>query len=268
MQPTFADLDDLVPAHLFDLSGQVTLVTGAAGGIGSWLAAGLVAAGATVLVTDRDADRLKEVARALDVDHLVADLTNDDEVTCLMEWADRLGVLVNCAGVNRRKVIDEVENEDFDAIMSVNLRAPYFLSQRAARRIAEHGGGAIIHVGSVNSAHGLAGVSVYGASKAALAQLTRVQSIEWADRGVRVNCLAPGFMRTPLSESLWRDRQKAEWILSRVPQRRAGSPSELIGAMLLLASRAGTFITGQTLYVDGGFLAGSDWGANCSKASK
>jgi NAD(P)-dependent dehydrogenase (short-subunit alcohol dehydrogenase family) len=259
MEPTVYNLPGLSPSQLFDLRGRVALVTGGAGGIGPWLAAGLTAAGARVLVTDRDAERLHDVAKNLKIDSHVADLTSDVEVADLMQWAGDLDILVNCAAVNRRKMIDEVEPEDFDAIVSANLRAPYFLSQKAARRMAGSGGGAIVHVGSINSAQGLAGVSVYGACKAALTQLTKVQSIEWASRGVRVNCLAPGFMSTPLSEPLWNDQFTAQWILSRVPQKRPGSPRELVGAMLLLASPAGAFITGEVVYVDGGFLAGSSW---------
>lgn len=261
MDPVIADLAGLAPGALFDLRGRIALVTGAAGGIGAWLAAGLRAAGAHVLLTDRDPDRLHAVADLLDADSRAADLADDAAVADLAAWAVRMDVLVNCAGINRRKPIDAVTGDDFDAVMRVNLRAPYFLSQRAARSMADRGGGVIVHVGSVNSAQGIADVSVYGAAKAALTQLTRVQSIEWAPRGVRVNCLAPGFVATPLSAPLWADPVRSGWILSRVPQRRAGTPMELVGALLLLASPAGAFITGQTLYVDGGFLAGSDWNA-------
>ncbi|WTW94319.1 SDR family NAD(P)-dependent oxidoreductase [Streptomycetaceae bacterium NBC_01309] len=221
-----ADVGGLAPRELFDLGGRVALVTGAGGGIGSWLAAGLLAAGAEVKLTDCDPDRLQRVARHLGADTRVADLTDDDAARDLAEWAGGIDVLVNCAGINRRKPIDAVAAEDFDTIMAVNLRAPYFLSLLVARRM-EARGGAIVHVGSVNSAQGVADVSVYGASKAALTQLTRVQSIEWAPRGIRVNCLAPGFMRTPLSEPLWADARRSEWILSRVPQQRPGLPAEL-----------------------------------------
>ncbi|MGH4019887.1 MAG: SDR family NAD(P)-dependent oxidoreductase [Pseudonocardiaceae bacterium] len=258
------------PAHLFDLTDQVALVTGAAGGIGRWLAAGLASAGATIMLSDADPDGLELVAKALAgaggkcgtyVADLADEATTEALVTRTVKAYDHLDVLVNCAATNCRTPALDVAPKEYDEIMAVNLRAPYFLSRAAARHMIGHGG-SIVHVGSINSAQGLAGVSVYGAAKAGLAQLTRVQAIEWAPHGIRVNCLAPGFIRTSLSEPLWRDPARSEWILSRVPLRRPGEPHELVGLLLLLTSHAGSFITGQTLYADGGFLAGSHWPEN------
>jgi NAD(P)-dependent dehydrogenase (short-subunit alcohol dehydrogenase family) len=263
------DWPQLAPDQLFDLTSRVALVTGAAGGIGQWLAAGLAAAGAAVILSDTDQERLSLVEKVLKAGGaqcatIIADLAVPEECEELMRSAartyDRLDILVNCAGTNSRRPVLEVDHQVYEGIMAVNLRAPFLLSQLAAREMIGARGGAIVHVGSVNSAQGLAGVSVYGAAKAGLSQLTRVQAIEWAPLGIRVNCLAPGFIRTPLSAPLFAERRTARWIQSRVPAGRAGHPDELVGLLLLLASDAGGFITGQTFYADGGFLAGSDWG--------
>jgi gluconate 5-dehydrogenase len=260
-------LKDVLPQQLFDLRGRTALVTGAAGGIGRWLAAGLAASGASVALTDINRSGLESLSKELDVFNVAvtthgADLCAGDAhelVADVCAKHGRIDVLVNCAAVNHRGPITEISLDQYTEIMSVNLTAPYLLSRAAVRQMSASGG-SIVHIGSVNSAYGLAGVSVYGASKAGLSQLTRVQAIEWASLGVRVNCLAPGFIRTPLSEPLWRDPRRAEWIVSRTPIQRPGHPSELVGQLLVLASDAGSFITGQTFYVDGGFLAGGNWG--------
>ena len=120
-------------------------------------------------------------------------------------------------------------------------------------------GGSIIHIGSLTNAVGLDGVSVYGAHKAALCQLAKSMSIEWAKYRIRVNAVCPGFMLTPLSKPLWDDAQKGRWILDRSLLKRPGYPEKLVGMLLLLASDAGSFITGQTMYVEGGWLAGTSW---------
>ncbi len=269
LDPVTAEaVPSLDPAELSSLRGRTALVTGAGGGIGQWLAAGLGAAGATVVLTDVDPEALSSVQATLGVAGLrcssvVADLTDDDAADGVVERAVQqhgsLDVLVNCAGINRREAIFDVQPAVFDRIVAVNLRAPYFLARAAARVMARGGRGAIVNIGSVNSAIGLQNVSVYGQSKAAIAQLTKVMAVEWAHLGIRVNCLAPGFVTTPLSAALWENPRLRAWILSRVPQRRAGLPRELVGACVLLASDAGSFITGQTVYVDGGLLAGSPW---------
>lgn len=137
---------------------------------------------------------------------------------------------------------------------------PYFLSQAVQPLMRDAGGGVIINIGSVNSFFGLSSVSVYGLTKGAIAQLTRSSAVEWAPDGIRVNCLVPGFIVTPMNEdALWSDPRKRSWILDRVPMGRPGQPDDLVGALMFLASDASAFVTGQTLVVDGGFLAGGSW---------
>ena len=264
-----AGISRLRPAALFDLTGRVAVVTGAAGGIGRWLAAGLGAAGSAVMLTDHDAAALDEVSGVLgdagvSCGTFVADLRDDDApdaiITAAWEFGrGRLDVLVNCAAINRRTPLLEVDTATYDTLMDVDLRAPFFLAQAAARRMATQGSGSIVNVSSINAAVGLQGVGVYGPAKAAISQLTKVMAVEWTHRGIRTNALAPGFVRTPLTAALWGDPQRSGWIARRTPAGRPGEPHELIGACLLLASDAGSFLNGETLYVDGGFLAGSRW---------
>ena len=169
-------------------------------------------------------------------------------------------MLVNNAGVNRRMPILEMDAETWDWIARIDLRLPYFLSQRAAETmIAQGEGGSIVNISSLNAAYALEHISVYGPAKAGLSQLTRVMALEWSQHGIRANAIAPGFMDTPLAAPIWADRDMSRWIFNRVPLERPGRPDELVGACLLLASDAGSFLTGQTLYVDGGALAGGRW---------
>lgn len=253
---------------LFGLGGKVALVTGAAGGIGQALARGLAMAGADVALNGRDQVKLcglrDEITAAGGVaESFPADLIELDAIDPLVdrvvERFGRLDILVNCAGINRREPIQAVQPETYDAITKVNQRAPYFLSRAAARRMSEQGGGKIIHIGSVNAAFGLGTISVYGFTKAALVQMTKVMAVEWAPHNVQVNCLCPGFIETELTRPLWRDERKRTWLLDRVLQKRPGQPTDLLGMAIYLASRASDFMTGQAVYVDGGFLAGGTW---------
>jgi NAD(P)-dependent dehydrogenase (short-subunit alcohol dehydrogenase family) len=258
----------LEPASLYSLAGKTAVVTGAAGGLGRWLAAGLGAAGARVLVTDLDAEPLAEVEGVLrdagvEAASLEADLGERDAPERIVGAAQarfgRLDVLVNNAAVNRRMPILEMDSETWDLVTAIDLKAPYFLSQTAARSMRETGGGAIVSISSLNFAYGLEHISVYGPAKAGLSQLTRVMALEWTDYGIRANAIAPGYMDTPLAAPIWADPDRRRWILNRVPMKRPGDPAELVGLCLLLASDAGSFITGQTFVVDGGFLAGGRW---------
>ncbi len=258
----------LAPAKSFSLEGKVALVTGAAGGIGRRLAAGLGVAGAAVLLTDLDEPALEEARETLagagiKAASLVVDLRDADAPQRLVEeTVARLGgldVLVNNAAVNRRMPILEMDPDTYDFIMSVDLRLPYFLSQAAARVMKEAGGGSIVNISSTNAAYALEHISVYGPAKAGLSQLTRVMALEWTQYGIRANAIAPGYMDTPLAAPIWADPNIRRWILNRVPMKRPGRPEELVGICQLLASEAGSFITGQTFIVDGGFTAGGRW---------
>ena len=246
----------------------MALITGASGGIGRALADGLSAAGATVAFSGRNATRLDEAVTAILANGGAAaafpvDIENVDSVRGLVDATmgafGRIDILVNCAGMNRRQPIVDVTSETYDQIMNVNLKSAYFLSQAVAPIMARQGGGKIIHIGSINAAIGLSGVSVYGLSKSALVQTTKVMAIEWAKDNIQVNTLCPGFIKTELTEPLWQDPNRSGWIMDRLSIKRPGKPEDLIGMAIYLASQASNYTTGQAMYVDGGMLAGSPW---------
>ncbi len=260
---------ELSPATLFSLDGRVAIVTGATGGLGEWFAAGLGAAGAAVLATDLDDAALDALVGALSeagvrAAGIAVDLADDDAPERIVEAAveafGRVDVLVNNAAVNRRMPILEMDADTWDWITRIDLRVPYFLSQAAARRMIEQQtGGAIVSISSLNALSALEHISVYGPAKAGLSQLTRVMALEWAEHGIRANAIAPGYMDTPLAAPIWADADMRRWIFNRVPVERPGQPRELVGTLLLLASDAGSFLTGQTIVVDGGASAGGRW---------
>jgi NAD(P)-dependent dehydrogenase (short-subunit alcohol dehydrogenase family) len=266
--PDASVLESLAPARLFGLDGAVTVITGASGGVGRWLAAGFAAAGASLLLTDVAPSPMDGIAAALRaagtrVEELVVDL--DDEpapaaiVAAAVERLGRVDALVNNAGVNRRVAILDVEPAQLDWIWRTNFRQPYLLAQAAARHMAGRSGGAIIHITSITATTGIEDLSLYSPTKAALTQLTRVMAVEWSRFGIRTNAVAPGFLATPMNATHWSHPTRAPWIMERIPMCRPGDPSEVVGACLLLASDAGSYICGQTIFVDGGFLAGSRW---------
>ena len=257
------------PLDLFSLKDRVVLLTGASGGIGKTLALGLARAGAVLALTDHVCDSLITLQQQIEeiegqADVFIADLSQQTTIPALVDSVlnryQRVDVLINCAGINKRTPIEEVTGEVYESIMAVNLRSAYFLSQAVVKHMVDSKkGGKIIHIGSINASTALAQVSVYAMAKAALAQATKNMAVEWAKHNIQVNCLSPGFITTPLSLPLWNDPRKKQWILDRVPQKRLGSPKELLGATIYLASQASSYMTGQTMYIDGGFLAGSEW---------
>lgn len=254
--------------ELFSLWGRVALVTGASGGIGSALAQGLAAAGAEVALSGRSPERLAALQQHIrddggDATIFPADLGAPDQLAPLAAAVGahygQIDILLNCAGTNQRMPIAAVTPAVYDTIMDTNLRSAYFLSQAALPLLIKAGGGKIVNVGSLTSAVGLADVSVYGMSKSALAQLTKTQAIEWAQHNIQANCLCPGFIATELTAPLWNDPARSRWMLDRIPGKRAGTPADLVGMAVFLASRASDYVTGQTMFVDGGFTAGSQW---------
>jgi gluconate 5-dehydrogenase len=254
--------------ELFSLAGQVVLITGASGDLGHAMAHGLALAGAHVALNGRAEDRLHELQHALEaggatVASFPADLDDLHAIPQLVQMViaqfGRLDVLVNCAGINLRQPFLQVSPQDYDQIMHTNLRSAYFLCQAAASHMVQQGGGNIINVGSLTSAVGLSDVSVYGLTKAAIVQLTKTLAIELAPYNIRVNCICPGFMATRLTVPLWDDPRRRAWMLDRLPLKRAGEPGDLIGILIYLASEASRYVTGQAVYIDGGFLAGSQW---------
>lgn len=258
-------------ASLFDLSGRSALVTGASRGIGRAIAVALARAGARVAVTARSLESLQGVVDEIGDGRAVAiagDVTSvEDNRRIAAEAVEHLGVLdvfVAVAGVNRRKKIVDVEPEDYEFVVGTNLRGLYFGCQAAVKVMTPRDGrpsGKIITIGSLASLTGVSvGMSSYVASKGGVGQLTKQLAIELAPDNIQVNCIAPGFILTDLNRNFLGVEPRLSWIKSRTPAGRMGSPEEVAGTAVYLASGASNYVTGQVIAVDGGFLAGSDWG--------
>jgi NAD(P)-dependent dehydrogenase (short-subunit alcohol dehydrogenase family) len=250
--------------ELFGLGGQVAVVIGGTGVLGGALAEGLARAGASVVVAGRDADRgearagaIREaggVASFLPVDVMSRD--SIEELCGLVTKAHgRVDMLVNGAGVNNAGAYFELADEDWDRVFDSNLKAVHWGCQIFGERMVEAGGGAILNIASVTAHLPLSRVFAYSASKAAVVNLTQNVARELAPLGVRVNALCPGFFPAEQNRQIL-DPQRVEKIMAQTPMGRFGEPHELVGtAILLLSRRAGSFITGATYYVDGGFTA-------------
>ena len=253
---------------IFSLEGKVALVTGAGRGIGRGIAEELARQGAQVACAARTTEQLEEAVQAirdaggqamtlqLDVGNIGSHEAALDQV--MAEWG-RIDILVNNAGVNARQPIDEVSEENFDRILGVNLKGLYFLSQKAARRMAAGGGGKIINIGSLTTGYALNQVSVYTATKGAIGQLTKSQAVEFGKHNIQANCLCPGFVVTPLTEPIWSDQTMRDWGEPRIPAGRLATPQDMAGTAAFLDSPASDYVTGQVIYVDGGFMAGDNW---------
>jgi 2-deoxy-D-gluconate 3-dehydrogenase len=244
---------------LFDLSGKRALVTGANTGLGQAIAVGLAQAGCDIVAVGRSApdETARMVAAAgQKLTAISADLSSIEPIARVMAEAGRIDILVNNAGIIRRADSVEFSEADWDAVMDTNLKVAFFLSQAAARQwIAAGRGGKIIQVASMLSFQGGVRVPSYTASKSALAGLTKALAYEWAHLGINVNAIAPGYFVTNNTEGLRADETRSRQILERIPAGRWGTPDDLAGVAVFLASRASDYMHGSIVAVDGGWLA-------------
>jgi NAD(P)-dependent dehydrogenase (short-subunit alcohol dehydrogenase family) len=253
---------------LFSVAGQVVLVSGGSRGIGRAIAGGFADRGATVVISGRDQASLEQTAGEIrppegTVRPVVCDVSDPAAIdrlvqTVLAEFG-HIDTLLNVAGVNRRMPAEQLSEADYDFIVDINLKGPFLLSLAVGRHMLARGRGNQINIVSLNNDRPLRGVLPYAMSKAALAQMTRGLALEWGPRGVRVNAIAPGFVLTDLARKLWSQPHMQEWNRANCPLGRLGQPADMVGTALFLASEASAFLTGQVLFVDGGFSAGLAW---------
>lgn len=248
------------------LKGKTAVVIGGSKGLGFGMATGLAQAGANVVLVSRNQGQLDEAAAKItgetlndNVIGISADITAIENINALVEKVcDKFGqidILFNGAGVNKRFTALEFTETDWDAVQDTQLKYVFFMCQAVARQMIEKGiKGKIINIASLTSQLGLPNMISYCAAKGAIVQITKAMANEWAQYGINVNAIGPGYYETEMTAPLFADEKRRAELFARIPQKRFGLPSDLAGAAVFLASEASDYVTGQVLYVDGGFL--------------
>ena len=253
-------------ASLFDLSGQIALVTGASRGLGQHFSRALARAGADLILTSRNASDLAPFVAEIEslgrrAYPFALDVRDRASITNMAERVQnafpRVHILVNNAGCNVRKPALDVTWDDWNLVLDTNLRGTFFVAQAIARSMVQHHYGRIINIGSVTSVFGYAGLAPYGASRGGVRQLTMSLADDWGPHGITVNCLAPGWFRTAQNQVLYENQEWVDYLVDRIPVKRPGDVHDLDGAIVFLASESSRYITGQTLLVDGGISTGA-----------
>ncbi len=248
--------------ELFSLKNQVAVMTGGGSGIGLAMAGILTDAGARLAIVDLNREAADRAAKGLrdrggDSMAFYADVSKLDQVEAMAEAVEKqmgpIGILVNCAGINIRKKAIDFELHEWQKILEVNITGTYLPSRVIGKRMIERRRGRVINISSVASAIGLVDRAPYCSSKGGVTQLTKVLAIEWAPYGITVNAIGPGYMNTPLIADLVKDPAWQASVKAQVPIGRVGETKDLAGILLVLCSNAGSYITGQTIYIDGGW---------------
>lgn len=250
--------------NLFDLNGRRILITGSARGLGCFLAEGLAAHGAKIVInstTQAGADKAAAtlVEKGYHADAVAFDVTDKAAVEAGIEKIEQtlgpIDVLINNAGIQRRHPFLEFPEEEWDQVIDVNQKSVFLVSQVVGKYMVKREAGKIINIGSMQSELGRDTITPYAASKGAVKMLTRGMCVELARYNIQVNGIAPGYFKTDMTKALAEDKDFTAWLCNRTPANRWGDPSELIGAAVFLASKASNFVNGHLLFVDGGMLA-------------
>jgi NAD(P)-dependent dehydrogenase (short-subunit alcohol dehydrogenase family) len=247
------------PDNLFSLEGKCALITGGGSGIGQAIAHGLSDAGAQIIVAGRRQEVLEESLGDRNGAVAPVDLMDPDAPQMLLDQCKRFGlepnVIVNAAGINIRKSADDVTQQHWDTTLQLNLTAPFFLAQTFVPIMRKKNWGRIINIASLQSERAFANSISYGASKGGIAQLTRAMAEAWSSEGINANAIAPGFFPTDLTASVFADPELSAAHAARTALGRNGVAEDLVGPAVFLASAASRYVTGQILYVDGGYTA-------------
>ena len=250
---------------LFDLTGKVALVTGSTSGLGRAIAGGLAAAGARVVINGRNLERLKATVDAIRSKGLNAeghpfDVTSELAVIEGIAKVERevgpIDILINNAGIQRRQPLVEMSEATFEEVLKHNLTSVFIVGRTVAKGMIARKRGKIVNIASLTSEVARKTIGPYTAAKGGVRQLTKTMCVEWAEHNIQVNAIGPGYFRTELNTTLWEDKAFNSWVTGRTPAGRWGEPEELIGIAIFLSSAASDFMNGQTVYIDGGLLAG------------
>jgi NAD(P)-dependent dehydrogenase (short-subunit alcohol dehydrogenase family) len=251
-------------ASNYDLKDKVALVTGAGRGIGRTVALGLAACGAKVVLASRTKEELDRVVDEIkqnggEAYAQVADLMNSEQIDALVKATvktyDGLDILINNAATSIMVPLMDLREDGWDKIFGINCKAVFLLSRAAAGIMAEKGGGRIVNITTVGAVRGGAGISAYHTSKAALSMLTKCMAVEWASLKINVNAVGPGLVKTAFSRALWENPEVEKFVAAKIPKGRLAETEDIVGAVLFLCSEDSAYITGETIYVDGGTLA-------------
>jgi 2-deoxy-D-gluconate 3-dehydrogenase len=249
---------------LFSLQGKVALVTGAAQGIGREIALGFAQYGADIVAVDLTDEKLLTLKNAIEAQNrrclvLAIDLVHVDQIDRMVKTAvkemGRIDILANIAGVNVHKAAEEMTEKEWDFVLDINLKALFFCCQAVGKVMLQQGGGRIINMSSSFGVVGFGGRTAYAASKAAVSNLTKTLALEWSAKGIHVNAIAPGPVWTEARHELFSNPEFYANLLKKVPINRTAKPVEIVGPAIFLASEASSFVTGETILVDGGFCA-------------
>ena len=250
---------------LFDLTGRMALITGSTRGIGFALAQGLAEAGAAVIVNSRQQDAVTQAvsklqALGLNARGAVFDVADTAGVDAAFEGFDRDGlaidILINNAGIQHRQPMLDLSLDDWNRVINTNLTAAFVVGRAAARRMVNRGnGGKIINIGSLTSEAGRATVAPYTVAKGGIKMLSKAMAAEWAQFNIQANSIGPGYILTDMNEALVNNPSFDAWVKSSNPAQRWGRPEELVGTAIFLASEASSYVNGQIIYVDGGWLS-------------
>ncbi len=246
----------------FDLTGKVALVTGASSGLGVHFARCLGEAGASVVLAARRVDRIESlkvelIAKGVASTAVALDVQSAESIAGSLEAAGPIDILVNNAGISIVRPALDMPEDDWDAVVDTNLRGAWLMAQASAKRwVAAKRPGVIVNIASILGLRTIGQVAPYNASKAGLIHLTRALAMEWARHNIRVNAICPGYIETEMNGDFWKT-PGGQRLIERIPQRRIGQPEHLDGALLLLASDAGAFMTGSIVTVDGGHTVNS-----------
>jgi len=252
--------------NLFNLTGKTAIVTGASRGLGQYLARALAGAGADLVITSRTLESLQEFTSEIEslgrkVLPLALDVRDHQSIQEMTEAAyehyGKIDILVNNAGCNVRKAAVDVSWDDWNLVLNTNLRGGFFVAQAVAKKMIPAHYGRIINIGSVTAVAGYAGITPYCASRGGVKQMTMSLADDWGQHGITVNCLAPGWFKTAQTKVLYDNEEWVNYLVDRIPLKRVGKPHDLDGTVIFLASDASSYMTGQTLLIDGGISTGA-----------